>query len=87
MFEELMDASIDILVCVLIAPLYWCSAKLRWVLGYAIIKHCKYYVQIERLPEVSIVMDSNNFRQGTLELQQIFGPPTTTTSTLTVVKI
>jgi hypothetical protein len=29
MFEELMEASSDILVCVLIAPLYWCSAKLR----------------------------------------------------------
>ena len=85
MFKELMDASGDILVCVLIAPLYWCSAKLGWILCYAIMKHCKYYVQVERLPEVSIVMDSNNTRQGTLELQQIFGPPTT--STLTVVKI
>ena len=29
MFEKLMDGSSEILVCVLIAPLYWCSAKLR----------------------------------------------------------
>ena len=29
MFEELMDESSDILVCVLITPLYWCSVKLR----------------------------------------------------------
>ena len=30
-FEDLMDNSSDILMCVLIAPLYWCSAKVRLV--------------------------------------------------------
>ena len=29
-FDELMDSSSDLLVCVLIAPLYWVSAKVRW---------------------------------------------------------
>ena len=31
-FEELMDASSDSLFCLVVAPLYWCSARIRLVL-------------------------------------------------------
>lgn len=79
-FEELMDVSSDILVCVLIAPLYWCSAKLR-------IKDCQRSLpENENVTEnISIAMDGSNIRHESVQLEQIFRTPAT--STLTVVEI